>query len=575
MKRFSAGRRPPVRRSAVWLGFLTVTLGLTLSACGGSGDTPPATSADTRVTPLPGAVQLDWHRQVPLPFAHRQPIDPAQLLPPLADLALETPETLTNAPRRTVRVYYSDPLPASSPYRDGGSFHALMLRNLLGQYANVDVELRPISQYQAGAALSSRRTFYIGTVYDEPIPAAFLDDVKAGAPVTWIGYNLWELGSGLEGLGLSYRKLHTALTPEQIAATFTTVEYKNYAYHKYPAPMEINEVAADPARTRTLALARDAAGDRIPYLVQSGNFYYVADNPFQYITPTDRYLVMADSLGTMLGDTSAATCRKRAILRLEDISPADNPEGLRTMLDVIQELRIPFALTVIPEAYYQGVKYDWKANGGELLQLYRAAALGGAVIQHGYTHNYHGLKTPEGDSGDAWEFWDKEAERPLAALTPEVAERRVRTGRQILLGLGVRPQSWTTPHYEADTTLYPVFNRVYPSALERRMYQVDGVRAGQFFPYPVRDAYGTLVLPENLGNIQEGYLADAVLEAAEANRNLACPYASLFVHPYLVESDYTGPDRLSKADFRKLITDIQAKGYTFVNPLNLTLRVLP
>lgn len=573
----------PKRTSSVIL----LSLSLVLAACGssstsGTGRTDTTTGGQPVQASQPVAdTQALFERHVtPVPYRGMQPIDPAQLRPPVPDAPETLPlHTQATAPTRTVRVYYSDPLPASSPYRDGGSFHAVMLRNLLGQYDNVQVISRPISQYVAGDAASSLRTFYIGTVFDEALPASFLSDVRAGAPVSWIGYNVWELGSGLSGLGLGYVGLHTAVNTADIAAAYSNVAYKGYTYRKYAAQQEMVELTADPARTETLATASNAAGSRIPYLVRSGNFYYVADNPFQYITTTDRYLVLADSLHRMLGDTQTATCRKQAILRLEDLSSINDPQALRDTLDVIQTLKIPFAMTVIPETWYDGVKYPWTANGAQLLQVYRALTLGGVAIQHGTTHNYHGLSRlgavqGDGNSGDEWEFWDKENGVPLPTLTPAATTARLQTGRNILLGLGIQPRMWTTPHYEADTGLYPALTGVYPRVIERRMYSADGVRAGQFFPYPVKDAYGTLVVPENLGNVQVGYGTDAVLEAAEANRNLDCAYASVFVHPYLLESDYTGADRLTKATLTKLLTDIQAKGFTFVSPLDVTTRTL-
>ena len=559
-----------------------VLLGLLLSACGSQTSTSQTATLQPNISvalppsaPVGDTSQMFGDQNLPAPYADRIPAQPSDLLPALPATTPVTPLPITTqaAATKTVRVYYSDPLPTSSPYRDGGSFHAIMLANLLSQYSNVQVIRAPISQYKAGDAAGSLRTFYIGTVYDEPIPAAFLNDAKAGAPITWMGYNIWELGD-ISSLGLTYKSLHTALTPDQIAAAYSTINYKNYDYKKYPAPQEIIEMVADPAKTQTLAVARDAAGDQIPYLVKSNNFYYLADNPFEYITPTDRYLVLADSLKTMLGDTQTGSCQKQAILRLEDVNAVASPQGLKDSLDVMANLKIPFSMTVIPESYYQEVYYPWTGNVQSLLQLYRAVSLGGLIIQHGTTHNYHGLKVPQGDSGDEWEFWDEEDNTAFPQLTPAAAQARVQAGRSLLLSLGLNPQMWTTPHYQADVSLYPAINTIYPRVIERRIYAADQVRSGQFYPYPVRDQYGTLVVPENLGNIQVGYLSDAVLAAAEANKNLSCSYASVFVHPYLLENDYVGADKLTKASLTALIKGIQAKGFTFVNPLNVNTRTL-
>lgn len=554
-------------------------LTLTLTACGAQTTGKPA-SQSAKTPPAVGnrAGTAYDYLPPPRPTPFRgEPMNPALLRAPLPDTPLASPAAALSpqAATKLVRVFYSVPLPASSPYRDGGAAHATILSNLLGQYTNVQVISKPISQYVSGDAKNSLRTFYIGTVYDEPIPANFLSEVKAGAPVTWMGYNFWELGD-TSSLGITYKQLRTALSAAEIAAAYSTVTYKGYDYHKYPAPQEINEIAADPAKTQTLAVAKNAAGNQLPYLLRSNNFYFVADNPFSYIYPTDRYVAVADSLKTMLGDTQTATCKNQAILRLEDVSAMDDPKAMSDLLNVIAQLKIPFAMNIIPESYYDGKHYSWLNNGQQLLQIYRATSLGGLVMQHGYTHNYHGLKVPEGNSGDEWEFWDKQNNQPLSALTPAAAKARIQKGRSLLLSLGLKPQMWTTPHYEADTSLYPAINSLYPKVIERRMYSADGQRFGQFFPYPVKDAYGSLIVPENLGNIQldPDYFASDIVATADANKNLSCAFASFFIHPYLFSADYTDRDRLTKDSFKKMLTDIQAKGFTFVNPNTVTTRTL-
>ena len=140
---------------------LVLTLSLILAACGSqpmthSGDGTPG--ADHPNTPLSGlGVKAGSTRHVtttpvgdvtplfgeqarPAPYAHMVPLSPSEmraLLPSrrgdsLSAQAVSPAATATN---RTVRVYYSDPLPTSSSYRDGGSFHAIMLRNLLASTA--------------------------------------------------------------------------------------------------------------------------------------------------------------------------------------------------------------------------------------------------------------------------------------------------------------------------------------------------------------------------------------------------------------------------------------------------------
>lgn len=555
---------------------------LLLSACqrspkaDSSGTTAEGASGPTVQGKLSQAPPLEMSGSAP-PAPHRANPDRSfHFRTPLPDTPVSVSGLLAqSAPVKRVRVYYSDPLPASSPYRDGGQLHAIMLSNLLRQYQNVQVSRAPISQYVAATPGQSMRDFYIGTVYGEKLPPDFIRSVQRGNAVTWLGYNLWQVPAGqLNRLGWQYVRLQRAVTPEQIRAGFTRITYKGHVYAKLPAPQEMNEVRVNPALAQTLATVGNAAGRKIPYLIRSGQVYYVADNPFQFINPLGRYLVMADSLKTMLGDRETTKCRRQALLRLEDLNAMDDPAGIRRALNVVEELKIPFAFTVIPRAFHQGQEFPLKDAPAVVEQLYRATDLGGVVVQHGYTHNYQGLRESPGNSAEEWEFWDKEHNRALAALTPDRAAQRMRAGRKVLLSLGLNPPLWTTPHYEADVGLYRKMARVYPTVLERRMYQADGVRGGQFYPYPVRDEYGALVLPENLGNVQLNFLPAQVLAAADANRNLSCPYASVFIHPYLLADGFSGADRLTQDSLRALLQGIQARGFTFVSPLDIHLRVL-
>jgi hypothetical protein len=86
----------------------------------------------------------------------------------------------------------------------------------------------------------------------------------------------------------------------------------------------------------------------------------------------------------------------------------------------------------------------------------------------------------------------------------------------------------------------------------------------QFFPYPVRDAYGSVVIPENLLNISEPYnnnptrTVKDVLADAAALTVVRDGVASGFFHPYL-----------DLAKLAQIVDGIRALGYTYVSPVDL------
>jgi uncharacterized protein YdaL len=535
---------------------------LTLNSCAAALLTAALAACGTAPTPIGNVSNVDAPSDV--------------------ETAAITPVVTPLTPTNEVVILYSNVSNSPYPYTDLSKTYATFIGNLVGRYPELKITTKAINEYQAGDAQKSKRTFYIGSYYDEAVPAALQTDIAGGAPVTWMNYNLWRLdASTMTKLGLKFVALHPAYTPDEYNTTFNKVEYKGYTYSKYLAPMEMNEVQVTATNPPTpgsstapvvQAYAVNSSGTKIPYVTQSGNFYFVADNPFTYMHETDRYVAFTDMIGPMLGHNE--TCEARAVARVEDLSPTNDVTAVGAMMGTLKKLNAPFGVTVIPE-YVDNTttpvtRVAWRSKANMLKQLRNIPTMGGVVFQHGYTHQFDNMKNPYGISGDDWEFWDRNTQRPILGMTQASALLRLNIGKKILTGLGVNPIGWTTPHYAADPGLYKAFDTVYNRVWERRLYQNGSVIAGQFYTYPVRDAYGSLVIPENLGNIQENNLPAKILENARANRNLRCPWAGVFFHPYLLETGYDGIDKTTPAQLEKMVSDIQAMGYKFVNPATVT-----
>jgi uncharacterized protein YdaL len=470
-------------------------------------------------------------------------------------------------------------------YNEAAQIYSIFLANLVGRYQDLTVLRKAVSSYQSGDATNYLRTFYIGSTYGDPVPAALITDTLAGAPVTWLNYQIWNVvpysnavNAASSPLGFSYTTLHSAPDQASYTTTYNKIDYKGFTFDKYLAPMEMGEVKLEQPTVTVQAWAKNSVGRQIPYALQSGNFWYIADNPFNYIHETDRYLVFADLIGPMLGRSQ--TCEPRAIGRMEDLSPNDTGADLKRMLDSLRNVNIPFAAATIPlyKNNTTGITRTWQNNNAALKQLRRIPGLGGRIFQHGYTHQYEGLNNPYGETGVDFEFWQATDNGaggfnyigPIPGQTPASASQRIQTGRSLLVGLGLTPSGWVTPHYAMNPDFYSSSNTVYPRVMERRLYRVGGTVAGQFFPYPVKDVAGTLILPETLGSLQTGYLLDRVMAAARANRVLSCPWAGHFFHAYTINPTYTGVNAMSAARFEQLLRDIQALGYRYVDPNSVT-----
>jgi uncharacterized protein YdaL len=133
-----------------------------------------------------------------------------------------------------------------------------------------------------------------------------------------------------------------------------------------------------------------------------------------------------------------------------------------------------------------------------------------------------------------------------------------------------QPTIFEFPHYAASAVDYQVVNSLFGKRYDRGLYfpgvltgaKFDYSRQfGQFFPYAVRDVYGSAVIPENIGNVEPdafnnhpARLPSDLLGAAKRNLVVRDGVASFFYHPDL------GTDYL-----KQVVTGVKAQGYTFVS----------
>lgn len=526
--------------------------------------------------------------------------------------------------------------PAASPYSKLGRAYAIMLANLLGRWDS-PVVTQPVETYRAGTISGYRATFYLGSHYDNPLPAALLADLSTTSnPVVWFRYNLWQL-TQTTGLELAARfgfrfVSNRGLEGDPAAATpdfFDTVHYRGQALTKYYAfDPAANQVFADPdigltevidpGRVRVHAeIENRANGQRAPYVLQAGNFWYVADMPFSYIGPRDRYLAVADLLHEVMATNPAELSGPRqALLRLEDVSAITEPAHLATLAALMQQwqdpvtgaaAQIPFSIALISRyrdplgIYNGGVSQEIRLRNAKALRaaLNDALARGGRLVMHGWTHQYSNVRNPwSGVSGDDFEFWDIVGNRPLPKDSLRDWRSYIDSGIKELTGAGYSAFAFEMPHYRASPRAYRAVAERFRVGYERVHYYTSespvldptssarDFAVGQFFPYPIkRDWYGRKVLPENLGNIE--YDISAIDPSSnlsygweELARNAEVLHAvvrdgtaSFFFHPFWLGT-FVRPDGGvypidALGDLRRLLTTINALGFRFVDPTTL------
>lgn len=420
-------------------------------------------------------------------------------------------------------------------------------------------EILPVGDYEPGLLADFDAAIYLGTHGQTTVPAALVQDVRAGAvPVLWVGEDADDLAALPGSDGTSFVEQYGWDPLESIVVDGTRVSELEYDNHTVPrlfgprsiviAPRIVHpdqvEVLAEglctgpEGESTPCAAGAQRTGETVaPWVIRSGNLTYLAESPFGYIDHSGLYLIFADLYYDLLAPDTPET--QHAALRLEDVNPDSDPEQLRAVADYLHSEQIPFQVAVIP------VMVDRSPRAGEWIgkdlrdspkvveALLYMQERGGTLIQHGTAHQYGAVDNPySGRSGEDYEFymhgcsatpnppydWDDCHQdswiRPVGPVPRDRVEdhaARLAQGRMIMeeAGLGT-PSIVETPHYSASANASTAMAQAYDARYEQVSYftgmttsgQLDPARTfAQIFPYTVTDIYGSTVYPENLGNI--------------------------------------------------------------------------
>lgn len=469
-----------------------------------------------------------------------------------------------------------------------GEAYGVMAGNLVTHGSRYT--LHPAVNYVAGELGSYTGLIYVGSTYGEPLPTALLDDVLATTkPVLWMNDNIWQLSARASNFAGQY-----GFTPMFFDfSNALTVTYKGVALQRnaLTVPTGLLQTAInDPTKAQVLATATNDVGGTINWATRGANLTYIGEIPFSYTGPNDRYLAAIDLISKV--SNPAMLSRKRALVRIEDVGADADPKALRAIADYLYKKKVPFSVAVIPfyvdpnGVYNNGVPVSthlYQASGVVSALRYMQSR-GGTLLMHGYTHQYSNVANPySGVSADDFEFYRSHisADNYVIYDAPPVedsamwAQGRIASGQQEFgkAGLSV-PDIFEPPHYAASVVDYQVFQSDFTARYDRGLYAAgwcpngacgtgtpDYTRIyGEFYPYLVRDIYGSVVVPEQLGNVElvefnhnpPRYPAD-ILYSANCNTVIQDGVQSFFFHPFL-----------NISYLKQIVQGLQAMGYTFV-----------
>jgi uncharacterized protein YdaL len=430
-----------------------------------------------------------------------------------------------------------------------GNVDGTCIANLLGHFGYRST-LRAVEDYRSGGMAGYDAVFVVGGSDKTAWPAPVLRDARARtAMLSWVGYGMDSfLGNREDGKrGLRIDKV-------LVNSRFNRVRYHGTVLGK-GGGMATLMTLTDPSRVKTEAEMLDPEGRTSPYMVRTGNLWLVADVPFAYIGDQDRYLAFCDLLHDMLGVNHTAT--RNAMIRLEDVTPDDDPQVIQRAINVFIDEGIPFQIALVPVFVDPTSRREVRlSDSPELVKvLHEAVAHGGTLVMHGYTHQYRGV-TP-----DDFEFWDGFRNAPRADDSAEMVREKLNAALDECFRCDLYPVAWETPHYAASPTDYAEFARIFSTFNEETM--IDRQGSQQSFPYPTVDIRGMRIVPENIGYLpQENPQPSLLIANASAMRVVRDGMPSAFVHAFL------GPRLI-----RETVQGIKKLGYRFISLRDFDCRV--
>lgn len=472
------------------------------------------------------------------------------------------------------------------------------LENVLGHFKFIYYH-KPTSEYQKGEIFNYDAVFYFGSVAGAYIPKEFLEDLlEYDLPIVWIGNNFnnfqHELGLKPEKyFGFKVDSISYGYDVRGRRGFYRYLNYKGLTFSKWYSWNYLAVLEWDPEVAVTTILDSNLAKvvlkirwwgygeplrSEIPYIIRSRNFWYIAGDPFSYIGPSTPYTIFCDILHDILGQNHHYP--PRALVRLEDINPSDDPENIIKTVDFLSSQNIPFSMAVVP--IYRN-PYDGKTiylhDVPKLVRALKYALKhGGKIFMHGTTHQQDITTWQKYNiTTIAYEYFDFDTKTPVPGDNLMWVYQRIKEGINEFKLVGLPIVGFEVPHYSASRLDFYVFGHLFNLNYHRPALYLEApdgiVYENQFFPFVVYwDIYGETLIPENLGYVgnDPGYFnpPDSIIAHAKYFLAVRDGIASFFWHPtltaYADEKHFFGLESL-----KKIIRNLQQMGYTFVSPTDL------
>lgn len=413
-------------------------------------------------------------------------------------------------------IVYNGQKGRSEAYKSANYIH-----NLLEHFSTGQKTILNVSDYQEGMAKSRDYVFVVFEEWTPSLPTSFLKNLdQFKGEIVWLDLHLDELLKiSPDKWGISYDSI--------IDRQDWKIFYKGEDFPKEETLLNVIFIK-DEKNVSIHSTVTDSQGHIYPYVLQTKNLWYFADSPFSYALEGGRFLILSDLLHDILKENHPA--HHEALIRIEDVSPEEEPSSLKKVADYLAKENIPFEVSLIP--IFKNPKTQYQITLSERPEIVSALHYmvdkGGTIVLHGATHQSQGI------SAEDYEFWDDIEGVPIRHESLDWIDERIKLALQECFDNSLYPLAWETPHYSASKNTYRTIAKYFDTFFDRTMAaEISGTQ--QIFPYPVKlKDIRTIVLPENLGYIDYKRPEPESLIANAKNMLVVRDgMASFFFHPFV------------------------------------------
>jgi uncharacterized protein YdaL len=425
------------------------------------------------------------------------------------------------------------------------------IATLLGHF-KTKTTIDGVNNYKTNDINKYSYIFYIGFNPENNVPSVFMHDViNSNIPVIWLNSGFKEFCEKEDVV----KKYGFEVIKFDKKSEFNIVKSENKIFSKGNPAINLIQIK----NKNIVEIGATAVNSKLktetPYYVKSGNLTYFSDLPTLNSSYTDRYLLFADKLHDILNEQH--TEEHKAIIRIEDITPMDNPDRLREIADILSERGIPFLVGVVPIYVNPGLDlHITLSDRPEVVDALKYMVQnGGTIVMHGVTHQYRGVSTSD------FEFWDGNSNKPIVDEDVNDITKKIEMGIDEFVKNGLYPLLWETPHYTASFKTYETVSKFFSACIEQRL-AIENFDYGQYYPYIInKDLFGQKIYPENMGYVPLNPNIDSsravvskMLKSARSLKYVRDGIACNFFHEFL------------NLDLLKEIVDsMLGMGYTYLD----------